>query len=102
MICLAASAELVEYASALADGTRMPRTNWHDLAKYEAVLPPTAAAAVFSRHTTPLVQSIQENIRKSRTLAAIRDALLPKLISGELRVKDSGKPFTDKRLPHPI
>ena len=27
--------------------------------------------------------------RESRTLAALRDALLPKLISGELRVKDA-------------
>jgi type I restriction enzyme S subunit len=28
---------------------------------------------------------------ESRTLAALRDALLPKLISGELRVKDAEK-----------
>jgi type I restriction enzyme S subunit len=26
---------------------------------------------------------------ESRTLAALRDALLPKLVSGELRVKDT-------------
>jgi type I restriction enzyme S subunit len=29
------------------------------------------------------------NIAESRTLAAIRDALLPKLLSGEIRVKDA-------------
>ncbi len=29
--------------------------------------------------------------RESRTLAALRDTLLPKLISGELRVKDAEK-----------
>jgi type I restriction enzyme S subunit len=90
-ICLASSTELVEYASALADGTRMPRTNWHDLARYETVLPPAAVAAVFDRHTVPLIQSIEENIRESRTLAAIRDALLPKLISGEIRLQSSGQ-----------
>jgi len=28
-------------------------------------------------------------VNESRTLAALRDALLPKLISGELRVKDA-------------
>ena len=27
--------------------------------------------------------------RESRTLAALRDALLPKLISGELRIRDA-------------
>jgi type I restriction enzyme S subunit len=32
-----------------------------------------------------------EHERESRTLAALRDALLPKLISGELRVRDAGK-----------
>ena len=30
---------------------------------------------------------------ESHTLAALRDALLPKLISGELRVKDAGMFF---------
>ncbi len=30
-------------------------------------------------------------IHESRTLAALRDTLLPKLISGELRVKDAEK-----------
>jgi type I restriction enzyme S subunit len=40
-------------------------------------------ASAFSR--------ILENERESRTLAALRHALLPKLISGELRVKDAEK-----------
>jgi len=29
------------------------------------------------------------NVHESRTLAVLRDALLPKLISGELRVHDA-------------
>jgi type I restriction enzyme S subunit len=33
--------------------------------------------------------------REGRTLAALRDTLLPQLISGELRVKDAEK-FVDK------
>jgi type I restriction enzyme S subunit len=32
---------------------------------------------------------VAQNERESRTLAALRDALLPKLISGELRVPDA-------------
>jgi type I restriction enzyme S subunit len=31
----------------------------------------------------------EEIVLESRTLAALRDALLPKLISGEIRVKDA-------------
>ena len=36
--------------------------------------------------------------RESRTLAALRDALLPKLISGELRVKDAEKFLKERGL----
>ena len=34
---------------------------------------------------------IEANTRESHTLAAIRDALLPKLLSGEIRVRDAEK-----------
>jgi len=36
----------------------------------------------------PLVERVVASIHESRTLAALRDTLLPKLISGELRVPD--------------
>jgi len=39
----------------------------------------------------PSVDRIIAAIHESRTLAALRDTLLPKLISGELRVKDAEK-----------
>jgi len=34
---------------------------------------------------------MEQQLLQSRTLAALRDALLPKLISGEIRVKPGGK-----------
>jgi len=34
----------------------------------------------------PMHRTMRENQRQSRTLAAIRDALLPKLMSGEVKV----------------
>jgi len=40
----------------------------------------------FERRVFPLDQSIENNEHQSATLAAIRDALLPKLLSGEIRV----------------
>lgn len=39
-------------------------------------------------HICISIRKIWANERESHTLAAIRDALLPKLISGELRVRD--------------
>jgi type I restriction enzyme S subunit len=37
----------------------------------------------------PIDETIKNNETQSRTLASIRDALLPKLLSGEIRVKDA-------------
>jgi type I restriction enzyme S subunit len=39
----------------------------------------------------PFYLKILANIEESRTLAALRDLLLPKLLSGELRIKDAEK-----------
>jgi type I restriction enzyme S subunit len=40
---------------------------------------------------TPWFDMIAANSRESETLAALRDLLLPKLMSGEIRVKDAEK-----------
>jgi type I restriction enzyme S subunit len=45
--------------------------------------------AAFDGHVRPIYSRIVANERESRTLTALRDALLPKLISGEIRVKDA-------------
>jgi len=87
----ASSGAFVEYTNAGSTGTKMPRTNWHDMARYSIVLPPKQLAAVFTRLIQPSVDRIIAGIHESRTLAALRDMLLPKLISGELRVKDVEK-----------
>ncbi|MGA9991349.1 MAG: restriction endonuclease subunit S [Thiobacillaceae bacterium] len=51
------------------------------------VAPPTDVMRKFDRLARPLYERIIECARESRTLAALRDTLLPKLISGELRVQ---------------
>lgn len=43
----------------------------------------------FGNYVTPLFSRIRESMNQSRTLAALRDALLPKLIAGEMRVADA-------------
>lgn len=51
------------------------------------VLPPGRALAGFEKLISPLFSRILATSNQSRTLAALRDVLLPKLISGELRVE---------------
>lgn len=41
-----------------------------------------------TRVMSPLIEKIIANRIQSRTLAALRDTLLPELLSGRLRVKD--------------
>ncbi|HXG25925.1 MAG TPA: restriction endonuclease subunit S [Candidatus Binatia bacterium] len=53
------------------------------------VRPRTAISTAFERIAGPLIYRALECRRESHSLAALRDALLPKLISGELRVKDA-------------
>jgi type I restriction enzyme, S subunit len=55
------------------------------------VLPPPPVLKAFEERSAPLFLRVLESSVESHTLAALRDALLPKLISGELRVKNAEK-----------
>jgi len=83
------SDKFVNYTDAASTGTKMPRTNWDDVARYGIVLPPKHLAEAFTEHIRPLIDRITVNIYESHSLASIRDTLLPKLLSGEIRVKDA-------------
>ena len=90
---LVSSDEFIAYTNAYSAGTRMPRTNWKDMSRYEIALPPIEVSQKYTEFIRPFIERIIENIHQSRTLSQIRDALLPKLLSGEIRVDD-----VDKRL----
>ena len=61
------------------------------LAGLPAVLPHAKVIRQFDIVVLPAVERIVSDLGESHTLAAIRDTLLPKLISRELRVKDAGR-----------
>jgi len=48
-----------------------------------------SAIKAFDATVRPVFQAIRERERESRTLAALRDTLLPKLLSGEIRVPEA-------------
>ena len=83
------SAEFVNHTDATSTGTKMPRTNWSEMSRYDIVIPNQQVAGAFTRLIQPVVERIIANIHEAHRLAAVRDALLPKLISGELRVPDA-------------
>ena len=83
------SAEFVDYTDATSTGTRMPRTNWADMARYKVVLPTLEVSKAFTVLVESCVNRIVSAIHESHTLAAQRDALLPGLVSGEVGVGDT-------------
>ena len=52
----------------------------------EMALAPVDLALAFEARVEPVMDHILNNLKESRTLAAWRDALLPKLASGEILV----------------
>lgn len=50
------------------------------------IFPPPKLTVAFDHIVEPMLEQIRANLQQSRTLAAMRDALLPKLLSGEMRV----------------
>jgi|WetSurMetagenome_2_1015567.scaffolds.fasta_scaffold00480_14 type I restriction enzyme, S subunit len=81
------SEDVVNYSDASSGGTRMPRTNWETLAGYEIAIPHDDILTGFNQRVKPLIDKIEQNIFSIRTLSSMRDTLLPKLMSGEMRVK---------------
>ncbi len=56
------------------------------------VVPPAEERAAFDDAARPLLALIQNIGFEQRALAHIRDLLLPKLISGQIRVPDTADP----------
>jgi type I restriction enzyme S subunit len=57
----------------------------------EVIAPSVAAQRAFDRLAAPPRFTVSQKEREIRTLAEIRDALLPKLLSGEIRIRDAEK-----------
>jgi len=88
LYCLASSSEFVESMCQLVTGT----SNSHQRVKPDQLREIRVFAAnenviaAFSNMVEALMNQVLQNSRQSRTIAQLRDTLLPKLISGELRV----------------
>jgi type I restriction enzyme S subunit len=88
--CLARDPEFREFAIQSMTGTSgRQRVQPEALARYLLVVPSDDVAKAFGALVEPWFRKASHSERESRTLAALRDALLPKLIRGEIRVKDA-------------
>ena len=83
------SIKLVEYANRLSNGAKMPRVNWKDIAAYTISIPPSSIAKEYSNVVIPLFERMMANVHTTKTLESLRDTLLPRLISGQLRIPEA-------------
>ena len=90
LACLS-SDEFVDYTDQTSTGTKMPRTSWKTMEQYGICLPFDQITRAFQGVVQPLFDRVSANIYETRTLAETRDLLLPKLMSGEIRVVEAGK-----------
>jgi type I restriction enzyme S subunit len=69
-------------------GSAIPSTSRTDFYGIPVLFPPQELMNSFEAFVTPLFSKIYANEKESRTLASLRDMLLPKLMKGEVRVNE--------------
>ena len=72
-----------------ATGTTRRSLNAKVLSRFPMLAPPSGTVAAFAGLVGPWRGRLVANVVEMETLAALRDALLPRLISGEIRVPDT-------------
>jgi type I restriction enzyme S subunit len=99
--------EMTEYLDMLAEGSTStyPSLKPSDIEELEFRLPPENIIKKFSIIATQFWNKIENNYSQITTLSTLRDTLLPKLMSGEVRVKwfDDKPPLhLEQTVPQPI
>lgn len=67
-------------------GTKMPRGDKQQIMAYPVALPPDEELDEFNALALPILAQLHSNKVENKRLSATRDALLPKLMSGEIEV----------------
>lgn len=81
--------ETIAYATRHSTGSTIPYAVWsNSMEGMPTVIPPLRVREGFDADVRPMLDRIPAAYFENRTLAALRDTLLPKLISGELRLND--------------
>ena len=81
--------ESIDRLAALADGGAYPAVRPEVVASTPCTLPTDEVMKAFDSVSQPLLQAIGGNSEQAQTLATLRDTLLPRLISGQLRLPEA-------------
>ena len=89
LYCLFRTDQFADHTYAHSTGTTVLHLSKEAVPSYQFVLPPEELCEKFAHASLLIFERIDAGERESRTLAALRDTLLPKLLSGEIRVGDA-------------
>ncbi|WP_455352299.1 restriction endonuclease subunit S [Streptomyces sp. SYSU K217416] len=81
--------EIQDWIAQHAVGATMPNLNTSILGEVPVVLPPSQVLDGIRERLATLDASVAHVMNENRTLAELRDTLLPQLVTGKLRVKDA-------------
>lgn len=87
-LCVSSS-EFLEHVDRSSTGTKMPRTSWKDMASFVCPFPQKEITVSYENLVMPLIEKIISNVLENQTLTNLRDLLLPKLMSGEIHLREA-------------
>ena len=87
--CLVRNAEFKAYAEAQSHGSAQANVSGAALMNYPSAIPLANLLAKFNGLIYPILETILSNHEQAQNLAALRDTLLPRLISGQLRLPEA-------------
>lgn len=80
-----------QHLGLLASDSAVPGLNRNNACLNRLVLPSTNVLHEFHRDVESLYERVAGNLKQSTVLTDVRDTLLPKLLSGQIRIKDAEK-----------
>lgn len=78
--------DFFEYVMLGSKGCKMPRGDKQHIMNWPILIPDKETINVFNRQVSPMIQKIKSNQQQILTLSAKRDTLLPRLMSGEVKI----------------
>ena len=88
-LCVCNQNETINYAQATSKGSTMPYAVWDGgLADMSTLIPDDVTLNSFSRIIAPIISIIRDSAFERMKLENLRDTLLPRLMSGELKINE--------------
>ena len=89
LFAIVSDAEFGKYCESVSQGSAYPAVSPDSMGNYEVQLPEKDVLSTFGVRTEAILRRAHQGMQENRALASMRDALLPELLSGRLRVKDA-------------